>query len=236
MIKKHTRPTQKNPQGGILEIEGTDPREQRDARLPELRRSRRASAASARGRHARARLQEVRQATSTSSDRRTAPPRERRGEVRRVGNPALENTRRRKQHKWHRDSKRSTGPRSCPALKEQLGYANVNEVPRLEKIVVNMGVGAASQDTKLLDAAIADLRIITGQKPVITRAKKSIAGFKIRQGMPIGAKVTLRGDRMWEFIDRLLATALPRIRDFRGISRRTASTAAATTRWASTSS
>jgi large subunit ribosomal protein L5 len=104
------------------------------------------------------------------------------------------------------------------ALMERLGYTNVNQVPRFDKIVLNMGVGAASQDAKLLDAAIEDLSIITGQKPVITRAKKSIAGFKIRKGMPIGAKVTLRGDRMWEFMDRLLATALPRIRDFRGIS------------------
>jgi len=104
-----------------------------------------------------------------------------------------------------------------PALKEQLGYANVNEIPRLEKIVVNMGVGAAVQDIKQLDAAIQDLRIVTGQQPAITRAKKSIAGFKIRQGMPIGAKVTLRGDRMWEFFDRLVAAAIPRIRDFRGL-------------------
>ncbi|HAR99039.1 MAG TPA: 50S ribosomal protein L5 [Syntrophus sp. (in: bacteria)] len=105
-----------------------------------------------------------------------------------------------------------------PALKEQLGYANVNEVPRLEKIVVNMGVGAAVTDIKQLDAAVEDLRIITGQQPAVTRAKKSIAGFKIRQGMPIGAKVTLRGDRMWEFFDRLVAAAIPRIRDFRGLS------------------
>ena len=105
-----------------------------------------------------------------------------------------------------------------PALKEQLGYANVNEIPRLEKIVVNMGVGAAVQDVKQLDAAVEDLRIITGQQPAITRAKKSIAGFKIREGMPIGAKVTLRGDRMWEFFDRLVAAAIPRIRDFRGLS------------------
>lgn len=104
-----------------------------------------------------------------------------------------------------------------PALREQLGYANVNEVPRLEKIVVNMGVGAAVADIKQLDAAIEDLRIITGQQPAITRAKKSIAGFKIRQGMPIGAKVTLRGDRMWEFFDRLVGAAIPRIRDFRGL-------------------
>jgi len=104
-----------------------------------------------------------------------------------------------------------------PALKEQLSYGNVNEIPRLEKIVVNMGVGAAVQDIKQLDAAVEDLRVITGQQPAITRAKKSIAGFKIRQGMPIGAKVTLRGDRMWEFFDRLVAAAIPRIRDFRGL-------------------
>jgi len=105
-----------------------------------------------------------------------------------------------------------------PKLMEDMGYANINQVPRLEKIVVNMGVGGATQDTKLLDAAIEDLRIITGQQPMITRARKSIASFKLRKGMPIGAKVTLRGDRMWEFMDRLLATALPRIRDFRGIN------------------
>ena len=105
-----------------------------------------------------------------------------------------------------------------PALKEQLVLDNINEVPRLSKIVVNMGVGAAVQDSKQLDAAVEDLRLITGQQPTITRAKKSIAGFKIRQGMPIGAKVTLRGDRMWEFMDRLLATAIPRVRDFRGLN------------------
>ncbi len=105
-----------------------------------------------------------------------------------------------------------------PALMERFGYANVHQVPKLEKIVVNMGVGGATQDSKLLDSAIADLVIITGQKPAITRAKKSIASFKLRQGMAIGAKVTLRGDRMWEFFDRLLSTALPRIRDFRGVS------------------
>jgi large subunit ribosomal protein L5 len=105
-----------------------------------------------------------------------------------------------------------------PALKEQLDLPNVNEVPRLEKIVVNMGVGAAVLDVKQLDAAIEDLRQITGQAPTITRAKKSIAGFKIRQGMPIGAKVTLRGAHMWEFMDRLLATAIPRVRDFRGLN------------------
>jgi len=105
-----------------------------------------------------------------------------------------------------------------PALREKMAYANVNQVPRLEKIVLNMGIGAAVQDPKQLDVAMSDLAIISGQKPAMTRAKKSIAGFKVRQGMPIGAKVTLRGDRMWEFMDRLLATALPRIRDFRGIS------------------
>lgn len=105
-----------------------------------------------------------------------------------------------------------------PALMEQFEYGNVHQVPRLEKIVVNMGVGAATQDAKLLENAVNDLTIITGQKPAITRAKKSIASFKLRQGMAIGCKVTLRGDRMWEFFDRLLSTALPRIRDFRGVS------------------
>lgn len=103
-------------------------------------------------------------------------------------------------------------------LKSELEIANINDVPRLEKIVVNMGVGAAASDHKLLDAAMNDMRIITGQQPCITRAKKSIAGFHVREGQAIGCKVTLRGDRMWEFLDRLLAAALPRVRDFRGIS------------------
>jgi large subunit ribosomal protein L5 len=105
-----------------------------------------------------------------------------------------------------------------PRLMGELGYANPMQVPRLEKIVVNMGVGEAIKDAKLLDAAAVDLGIITGQKPAITRARKSIAGFKLREGMPIGAKVTLRGARMWEFLDRLISTALPRIRDFRGLN------------------
>ena len=100
-----------------------------------------------------------------------------------------------------------------PALVEQLGIKNINCVPKLEKIVVNMGVGAAAGDSKLLDAAMNDMRIITGQQPCVTRAKKSIAGFHVREGQAIGCKVTLRGDRMWEFLDRLLATALPRVRD-----------------------
>lgn len=104
------------------------------------------------------------------------------------------------------------------SLREKFSYANVNQVPRIEKIVVNMGVGEAAADAKQLDAAMADLAIITGQKPMVARAKKSIAGFKIRQGMPIGAKVTLRGDRMWEFFDRLITTAIPRVRDFRGLN------------------
>lgn len=102
-------------------------------------------------------------------------------------------------------------------LKEQLGLANVMEVPRLEKIVVNMGVGGAVSQASLLEHAVTDLTKITGQKPVVTRAKKSIAGFKLREGNAIGAKVTLRGDRMWEFLDRLIALAIPRIRDFRGL-------------------
>src|SRR3989441_3938300 len=104
-----------------------------------------------------------------------------------------------------------------PALQRDLGFSNPMRVPRLEKIVVNMGVGDAVRDAKLLDAAVADLATITGQKPAISRARKSIAAFKLRAGMPIGAKVTLRGARMWEFLDRLLSTALPRIRDFRGL-------------------
>jgi large subunit ribosomal protein L5 len=107
-----------------------------------------------------------------------------------------------------------------PQLKERLGLANVMQVPRLEKVVVNMGVGDSLKDGRLLDAAVEDLTIITGQKPVVTRARKSIAGFKLREGMPIGVKVTLRGDRMWEFIDRLVSLAFPRIRDFRGLSPR----------------
>ena len=104
-----------------------------------------------------------------------------------------------------------------PALEKELNIDNINKVPRIEKIVVNMGVGEAAADAKQLDSAMNDLRVITGQKPCETRAKKSIANFKIRAGQAIGAKVTLRGDRMWEFMDRLLATALPRVRDFRGI-------------------
>lgn len=103
-------------------------------------------------------------------------------------------------------------------LKDELGITNVNDVPKLEKIVVNMGVGDAATDSKLMDAAVEDLRVITGQQPMICRAKKSIATFKLRAGMPIGAKVTLRGDRMYEFFDRLIAAAIPRIRDFRGLS------------------
>ena len=105
-----------------------------------------------------------------------------------------------------------------PALEKQLGITNINKVPRLTKIVVNMGVGGAAADAKLLEGAVADMRVITGQQPAITRAKKSIAGFKIREGMAIGCKATLRGDRMWEFLDRLLSTALPRVRDFRGLN------------------
>ena len=107
-----------------------------------------------------------------------------------------------------------------PSLKDQLGLSNVMQVPRLEKIVVNMGVGDALKDGRMLDAAVEDLTTITGQKPVITRARKSIAGFKLREGNAIGVKVTLRGDRMWELYDRLVALAIPRIRDFRGLDPR----------------
>jgi large subunit ribosomal protein L5 len=107
-----------------------------------------------------------------------------------------------------------------PALHEQFGHANVMQVPGLTKIVVNMGVGEAARDSKLIEGAVRDLTQITGQKPQVTKARKSIAQFKLREGMPIGAHVTLRGDRMWEFLDRLLSLALPRIRDFRGLSDR----------------
>ena len=103
-------------------------------------------------------------------------------------------------------------------LQKQFNYKNVMMIPKIEKIVVNMGVGEAATDSKAIDGAVADLRAITGQQPLITKARKSIATFKLRAGMPIGAKVTLRGDRLWEFLDRLIAIAIPRIRDFRGIS------------------
>ena len=105
-----------------------------------------------------------------------------------------------------------------PALLTEFQFANIMQVPGLVKVVVNMGVGDAAKDAKLIDGAVRDLEAITGQKPTITKARKSIAQFKLREGMPIGAHVTLRGDRMWEFLDRLLAVALPRIRDFRGLN------------------
>ncbi len=108
----------------------------------------------------------------------------------------------------------------APGLREQFSYDNVMQVPGVIKVVVNMGVGEAARDAKLIDGAVRDLTAITGQKPAIRRATKSIAQFKLREGMPIGVKVTLRGNRMWEFLDRLLSIALPRIRDFRGLSPR----------------
>jgi large subunit ribosomal protein L5 len=104
-----------------------------------------------------------------------------------------------------------------PALQKELGYKNVMQVPRLEKVVVNVGVGEALQNAKALDATAQDVMVITGQKPIVTRARRSIANFKLREGNPIGIKVTLRGDRMWDFLDRLVNVALPRQRDFRGI-------------------
>lgn len=106
----------------------------------------------------------------------------------------------------------------APALRDKFGYSSVMEIPKIEKVVVNMGVGEAVGDPKSLDAAVGDLTAITGQKPIITRAKKSIASFKLRAGMPIGCKVTLRGERMYHFLDKLFNVALPRIRDFRGVS------------------
>src|SRR6187402_2232554 len=105
-----------------------------------------------------------------------------------------------------------------PALMQEFGYQNAMQVPRLDKIVVNMGVGEAVQDAKKIDAAVGDLTAITGQHPVVIRAKRSIAGFKLREDMPIGVKVTLRRDRMYEFLDRLVTVALPRVRDFRGVN------------------
>jgi large subunit ribosomal protein L5 len=107
-----------------------------------------------------------------------------------------------------------------PALREEFGFANIMQVPGVTKVVVNMGVGDAARDSKLIEGAIRDLGAITGQRPSVTKARKSIAQFKLREGMPIGAHTTLRGDRMWEFLDRLLSVALPRIRDFRGLSPR----------------
>ena len=107
-----------------------------------------------------------------------------------------------------------------PALRAEFAYTNPMQVPGLTKMVVNMGVGEAARDSKLIEGAVRDLTLITGQRPTVTRARQSIAQFKLREGMPIGAHVTLRGDRMWEFLDRLLALALPRIRDFRGLSPR----------------
>jgi large subunit ribosomal protein L5 len=123
-----------------------------------------------------------------------------------------------------------TATRTRPRLKERydtttrvelqttLGLSNIMEVPRLEKIVINMGVGKATQQPSLIEGAVKDLEVISGQKPVVTRARSSIAAFKLREGMPIGVKVTMRGDRAWEFLDRLIALAIPRIRDFRGLS------------------
>ena len=108
----------------------------------------------------------------------------------------------------------------APALKERFDIQNPMRIPKIEKIVVNMGVGEAAQNSRALDGAMEDLAKITGQKPQLRRARKSIAGFKIREGMPVGARVTLRGERMWEFLDRLISIALPRVRDFRGISPR----------------
>ena len=108
----------------------------------------------------------------------------------------------------------------APALRDEFGFANVMQVPGLVKIVVNMGVGEAARDAKLIEGAVRDLSTITGQRPAVARAKKSVAQFKLREGMPIGAHSTLRGDRMWEFLDRLLTIALPRIRDFRGLNQK----------------
>ena len=108
----------------------------------------------------------------------------------------------------------------CPALTKEFGYKNVMQLPRIRKVVVNIGVGDAKLDIKFMDAVISELRAITGQQPLLKRAKKSVAGFKVREGMPVACTVTLRGSRMWEFLDRLISLALPSIKDFQGISRR----------------
>jgi large subunit ribosomal protein L5 len=108
----------------------------------------------------------------------------------------------------------------APALQKEFGYGNVMAIPRIRKVVVNMGLGEATQNAKIVDTGVDELARVTGQKPVVTRAKKSIAQFKVRKGMPIGTMVTLRGDRMWDFLDRLVSVALPRVRDFRGVSPR----------------
>jgi large subunit ribosomal protein L5 len=107
----------------------------------------------------------------------------------------------------------------CPSLMKEFGYKNVMQLPRIQKVVINIGVGDAKLDIKLMDAAIAELKAITGQQPLLKRAKKSVAGFKVREGMPVGCSVTLRGTRMWEFLDRLISLALPSIKDFQGVSR-----------------
>ena len=107
-----------------------------------------------------------------------------------------------------------------PSLKEKHNYKSVMQVPKIEKIVINMGVGDANQNSKLIDAAVADLELIAGQKPVITKAKKSIAGFKLREGAPIGCKVTLRGEKMYDFLEKLICISLPRVKDFRGVSKK----------------
>ena len=104
-----------------------------------------------------------------------------------------------------------------PALQKEFGYTNIMAIPKLDKVIINIGLGEAVQNDKAVDAAVGDLTIISGQKPLVTRAKKSIAGFKLREGMPIGVKVTLRGERMYEFVDRLFSVALPRVRDFHGV-------------------
>ena len=106
-----------------------------------------------------------------------------------------------------------------PALKEQFKYENVMQVPKLEKVTLNMGLGEAKENAKILESAVAEIALITGQRPVVTKARKSIANFKVRQGMPVGAKVTLRGDNMYEFVDKIINIALPRVRDFKGVSK-----------------
>ena len=216
MVKKHVKPNpQRNIKGGIAEQEATDSRLERDARW-----TRKASAPASAA---------AWKATEASASR--APPAQ--------SSP----TRRSKQHSpttvstdhptkrypprrpWRKRTnimaarlKEKYPTEIRPAIAKELGITNAMAVPRLEKIVINMGLGEATQNVKIMDPLLADLAAIAGQKPVTTKAKKSIAAFKVREGMPIGAMVTLRGERMYEFLDRLISIALPRVRDFRGVS------------------
>ena len=189
MIKRHTRPNpQKNIKGGIVEREASDPRVERDAARPG---------------HERADAPRHEDAARRASG--AHQPQERHG-----GGQMKDKKHSRLRERYQSDV--------VPALQKEFGYKNVNAVPKITKVVVNMGLGEATQNAKIIDTGAEELARITGQKAAVRRAKKSIAQFKVRQGMPIGAMVTLRGERMYEFLDRLMNISLPRVRDFRGVS------------------